>query len=318
MKKFLMLLIGSLFIGMPICASAEESFNIKPHIPENQLDDRDDVLNLRVTDNTSQELLFDIVNDYSEEVTYSMIVSNASTTPSGQVDYLNINAVPSETMKNKLSDLLQVDTTVTVPANGKVTVKGVLSTGDSFDGIVMGALQLIKSGDSSSGISNNLAISVPILLTMNDKSLDAELLYKSTKAKVDVGNSILDVEIENPQPVIMPNMKLNYVVKHKGKMYTEGKSDITLAPNSIMNYTADLNGKKFAPGKYDISIKIKSDYGDWEWDDTFKVEKKEAKELNENIRKKPINWIKVSMITVVSLLVVTILFLGYKVRKLKK
>lgn len=321
MKPLVKILV-SLSLGLVLLPmSVSASFNIKPHIPENQLEDRTDVLNLRVKEAETQELLFDISNDTNEEATYSLAISNASTTSSGTIDYLNVEAIPDGTQKYRLTSLLSIDKTVTVPANSKKTIKGILKTPESFDGIVMGSLQLINGGsqaESGTGIINNLVMSLPILLTMNDKQLDANLELLNVKPAVSAGKTQVILGIHNPQPVIMPELELSYEITQKGKKIQNDKKKISMAPNSLMNYSVDLDKAAFKAGEYEVHVGIDSEYGNWDWSESFTLKQDEANEFNKQIIKEPIDFKKYIIPGIMVLLISIVGFLLYKLKKVSE
>lgn len=113
---------------------------------------------------------------------------------------------------------------------------------------------------------------------------------------------------------------IKYIKNGKKEVWREKIQDqITMAPNSSMDVVVDWEDHPLEAGKYRVEVEATHPSNTWEWQDTFVVEKLEARQINSHAieLKQPRNVISYVVTGGMTLLVVIVGLLFY-IRKLKK
>ncbi|OJG28391.1 hypothetical protein RU98_GL001639 [Enterococcus caccae] len=280
----------------PIKASAQVgkmNVSMTAVIPENQIDKTKTYFDLKMKPGQVQELEVLINNPLDEPVTVENHANTAITNDNGIVDYSNSEPKLDETLKSPFSAISELEKETTIPAKSSKSLKvKVTMPEEEFDGVILGGLYFTEKEDKTkeekenSGVQirNRLAFAVGIMIRENDNAIKPDLkLGKIQPSQVNYRN-VLKANIQNTQPVIIQDMKVDVRVTKKGKnesLFEQNKTGVRMAPNSNFNFGISWANQEFKPGTYTLHMNVTSGSDEWKWSKDFEISKKEAQELNE-------------------------------------
>lgn len=311
MSYFLMLIIMTSFFSLDIvyAESTEDvlGFVYENVLPENQISDND-YFELRVKPGDKQTLITKVTNQTDKEKNIAININNATTSSTGIINY--------GTSKEKLigENTILITDIVKAPKSIKLTsyetkeIKFELTIPkESFDGIVLGGIQLKEIKDEnkikenkSATLNNEYSYIYSISLKETDKEFEPELATSEAFYE-QVGY----VTINNRQPSITDNIKIETLLmgRDSDEVLDEFKvENYRMAPNSILNLPlAGTEGLE--TGEYRTKTKITVEDKIWEFVDTFVVTEADKKISTSTIvegttRDKAINWVVIILIVV--------------------
>lgn len=314
-------------------ASSSTGYYYTIEYPDNQIGSGG-ALNLRLTPGTEQTFNL-ILESYSDEdMTIELSIDQAATNNAGGIQYGPNNIELDESLQYKINDCISVESEVLLPAKQTVTVPiKVIAPKESFDGIILGSLQMMKKGQedqnqTDSPVTNVFAYLVGITLSTSDEAVTKELkLNKISAGLSNYRNSFL-IDLSNVSPTKLDNFSIDATITSKDNSsisYSSKKLSMEMAPNSKISYPISLNGERFVSGKYNAHIKAASGSSEWEWDEEFTVSDDEADKYNREdvslIQERGLPWKTIIIIIgIILILVLIVLFfiILYKKNKKKK
>lgn len=113
---------------------------------------------------------------------------------------------------------------------------------------------------------------------------------------------------------------IKYIKDGKKEAWRENIQDqITMAPNSSMDVVVDWEDHPLEAGKYRVEVEATHPSNVWNWEETFVVEKLEARQINSHaIELKQTRNVISYVVTGGMTLLVVIVGLLFYIRKLKK
>ncbi|WP_207695130.1 hypothetical protein DOK67_0002534 [Enterococcus sp. DIV0212c] len=336
-KRIATLVMLVIMIGLgPVQALAQDgtmNFSVTAVIPENQIDKSKSYFDLKMKPGQVQELEVLMNNPLDKEVIVENKANTAITNDNGIVDYSNPDPELDKTLKAPFSKITEIDKEITIPAKSSKTIKvKVTMPEEEFNGVILGGLHFTekedetKESDEKAGvqIKNRFAFAIGVLLRENDESLKPELaLGKIAASQINYRN-VLKANIQNTQPMIMPEMEIKSRVTKKGSttaLFEQNKQGVRMAPNSNFDFAVNWENKEFKPGKYTLNMTVSDGKDKWEWSKDFEISQKEAKELNDKAIELKVDntkWYIIGGIAGVVLLLLVTFVLGQYVNKKKQ
>lgn len=335
MKRISIYLFGLLILislVLPTSVEAAEmNFSVQAEIPENQVDKGKTYFDLKMSPNQTQDLVITLKNDTSRDVTVEAGIHTATTNDNGIADYSGSAEKKDSTLKYDLSELIEMDKEITVPAKGETTITAHLKMpAETFDGILLGGFTFIekesannKEVQEGAQIVNKYAYTVGIQLQETDKVIEPELILNDVKPVQVNFRNVLQANIQNTEAAIIKNLSIEgKIFKKEGKeaLYEAKRTDLRIAPNSNFNYGISLNNEEFKPGTYVFKGKATDGDKEWTFEKEFNIKSEIAKELNNKaveLDKDYSLYIYLGIGLIVFILILIILFLLKKVNTKK-
>ncbi|MDT1940328.1 MULTISPECIES: DUF916 and DUF3324 domain-containing protein [Carnobacterium] len=322
------------FIGFyaKTAQGAELNFAVEPVIPDNQIDKTKTYFDLKMTPGKNQLVEINLRNDTEKEVIVEPKVTSATTNLNGVVEYGPTKEKQDSTLNYQLSDLVEVDKSIKIPAKSSVVLPlAVTMPEEEFDGILAGGITLQEkqetkenaaSDDKGLSIQNNYAYVVAMVLSVNDKAVDPLLKLNKVEAGQVNARNVINATIQNTTPVYVNQLSVQSKITYKGNtktLYRSSKEAMQMAPNSHFAYPISLEGKKLEAGEYTLEMTAKSKDNVWKWKKEFTISAEVAKELNtKDVQiKDPSYWLYI-LIGVILLAIALLIFILYRRRKKQK
>ncbi|MGO2963371.1 MAG: DUF916 and DUF3324 domain-containing protein [Carnobacterium maltaromaticum] len=336
MKKISSYLL-SLFIlvgfVLPISVEAAEmNFSVQAVIPENQVDKGKTYFDLKMSPDQKQDLAITMKNDTSKDVTVEIGVNTATTNDNGIADYSGNSEKKDSTLKYDLSELIEIEKEVTVPAKGETTVIAHLKMpAETFDGVLLGGFTFVekestenKEVQEGAQIVNKFAYTIGIQLQETDKLIEPELVLNDVLPGQVNFRNVVQANIQNTEAAIIKNLTVDgKIFKKDGKeaLYEAKRTDLRIAPNSNFNFGISLENEEFKPGTYVFKGVANSGEKEWKFEKEFTIKSEVAKELNNTaveLDKDYSLYIYLSIGLVVLILILIILYLLKKIKSNKQ
>lgn len=286
-------LISSCFLGNQITCAAETNFSAKAILPEKQWDQKKTYFDLRVKPGEVEHLEVEVKNYTDKEITVAVQANSAVTTDGGIIDYETTNPEMDETMSHPFSEIVEVDSEVTLAPNEtkKVSAK-VTVPEESFNGIILGGLQFTQQKELKKKDNKNKANQTQVIgvqLSENDDPIKPEINLMTVKAGQIDGNNMILAKLQNPAPKIISNMVVTADVfkgnRTKKPLYHNRKENLNMAPNSTFDYGILTENQPFKAGKYTMKLLVEADGEKWELEEVFDIKSDEAKSFNAKMNK---------------------------------
>lgn len=285
--------MSSCFFGNIPTFAAETTFSVKAKLPEKQWDQKKTYFDLRVKPDEVENLEVEVQNYTDQEITVAVQANSAVTTDGGVINYEAADPKLDETMSHPFSEMVEVDSEVTLaPNETKKVVAKVTVPKESFDGIILGGLQFthqkeLKKTDNKNKANQTQMIGVQ--LSENDDPMKPEVNLMSVKAGQIDGSNTIFTTLQNPAPKILSNMVVTADVfkgtSTKKSLYHNRKENLNMAPNSTFDYEISTENQPFKAGKYTIKLLVEADGEQWELEEAFEIKSEEAKNFNAKMDK---------------------------------
>lgn len=326
MKKLMHILLFLSVFGFGVVAKAEGmNFTVSGNIPSEQEDQTISYYDLKVEQKVP-EITATVSNQSDNPIKVAVRVDNASSNPTGTVDYTStpnklINEAPF-----KFSD-------VVTPENDVIELKGKESKTVTFNmtypkenikGIVAGGLffnEVVdkKADAKATGVQNTFSRSIAILLR-GGKETDYHLDLTKVKADLYAYKPTVMATLTNTSGKFINHTTIKSKITKKDsdkELYTKEDKEYQLSSYADLNYPIILDNDELKAGKYTLYMDLKADDEEWSFEKDFEITAKEAKELNNDaiIEKEPFPWIWV----LVAIMIAVILgLIGYIIKSKNK
>ncbi|MBP1039448.1 DUF916 domain-containing protein [Vagococcus sp. BWB3-3] len=284
------------------------SFTYVNKVPENQIK-KGNFFDLMMSKGQEQVLETELTNLTDQDLTINVIVSNATTTEGGVIDYGPSEQLNTENLAYGLTDLIEAPASVKLPKNGRAVLKLTLKMPDeSVSGVILGGVQLqqeIDKAQASNGavsINNQYAYVYSISLREREEVPALDFISEPTAFK----NKQVVFSFSNQAARIVKEMTVEMVVTPKDSAEVLGETrleKLKMAPNSIIKLPLNVD---LSSGDYQTKTTVTVDDKSWQWveDFTVQVETSTPKvvEKTSETEARAINWLPVGIIA--SLLIV--------------
>ncbi|HFP6581200.1 TPA: DUF3324 domain-containing protein [Enterococcus faecalis] len=328
MKKFArrLLLLSLFLVYSPLTVvqaseneSAPNGFSVTPLSIETG-EPQSSYYDLTVVPNEEKKIKLKLFNSSAKDIEVKVEVNNGITNNNGITSYLKEKKRDSS-LKVGLTDFTKVENEkIKVPKQGYAEAVLHLTIPDkAFEGEILGGVRFtsndVKNDDSSkeTAVTNNMAYTVGILLREDAKKFSPEIKLNEIKIEQRNSRNYISSNLQNAAPTLVKELEVKAEVTNKGEkevLYTASNSDMRMAPNSNFFYGISLQNQPFKAGNYTMKITGTADGEAFSFEKDFKIDKEEAKKLNESavfVTDKPQDntWLYVALGGVVVLLLLT-------------
>lgn len=298
-KKIGLLLLGFLLLGGTKIDAEGANFSVVPQLPSNQTDKSLGYFDLLMKPGEFQELTIKLSNITDKEVTVNTTFSNATTADSGLAVYLPTEKKEDASLKYNISDYVQVEKQVKVPAQSNVDVKAkVKMPEEDFQGVMAGGFTFKQetsetdkentSKDTSVSVKNEYRYVVALVMRQSEKEVTPSLKLNKIEAGQVNNRNVIKANLQNSKMSYLNQLNVSSKITSqadKSVSYSYNNANMQMAPNSNFDLSipvskqGDLSrgtSKPLAPGKYHAYIEA---YGEKSEDGKY-VKKVEGKNVH--------------------------------------
>lgn len=281
--------------------------------------------------NTDPKLVYDltveVVNNSSQDLKIEVTTGNASTTSSGSIDYCNYFET-DESLKYPITDYIEFENSIDIPAN---TIKDysfkVSAPEKIFPGSIVGAINFrditdelkhhdLDNESANIEILNQYQYTVPIVIKSNgwEKEVLPDYELVGIEPVLNVNRAAIVVNVRNRAPILAGDIIFNGEIKQENTditVFSVENKEIEMAPNSLMGYSfVDEEGYGLLPGDYIFNGNLTHRDETWEFEQKFKIEKKDATDINRNSTNQQFKIEKSTNLRIGIMVLVAIIILG--------
>lgn len=305
-------------------------FSVKSIIPDNQRDLSKSYFDLSMKSGQTQTIKVELRNETDQEIIVNTEANTGITNSNGFTDYSFSKYEKDATLKYPFSEIAKVVNKETkLPPKSTVPVEIKLKMPqDSFNGVILGGLHFYEKETPAETkkkniqIQNHYSYTIGVALSETDKIVEPNLKLNKVKTGQRNFRNVVLANIQNTEAVIVKNLSIDAkVYEENGSevLHETKKEQLSMAPNSNFDYTIGWGQSAFKSGKYRMEMVAKSGDKEWKWTERFEIKKEEAKKHNDkavDIDKQGYR-LYVVMASIVSLLLVIIGYLIYRLKKIK-
>lgn len=302
----------------------EGSFSYQVEFPENQMAQDKGYYHLKMKPEQKQTVKIHFSNPGDKKAAVGISLNNAKTNSNGVIEYGDTKIENDPSLVFSFTDIVTGPKRIELePGEKKVVELQIEMPETSYEGVIVGGIQLIQEGQENSKenqgsmVVNEYAYVVAMLLQESDKVVVPELVFN----KVDPGQSnfknTVFVNYSNVNASFVENMTTEVQISKKGSkavIYERKQSKMRMAPNSFINFPVSMSGEKMVPGNYTAKILVTADQDiREEWTEDFTITKEDAEKFNERdvglVQDKGMNW-KIVVFIIVGFFVLVLMILG--------
>lgn len=292
---FSSLLLLVLF-SSPARAEAEQnkvSFDAEAILPDNQVSDAS-YYDLNVQPGAKQELAIQLRNTSEKQIEVKVEANNAVTNQNGVLDYSKHGEklLGSPSFEEIVS---QPQTVMLAPSEEKQVIFQLTIPEKGFDGTVLGGFYCYENekgqNKKTSGfaLTNKFAYTIGAKLTCNDKKIEPS--FSLTNVHPGLANGYLTVfaTLENPQPILMSQLKMEAEVtkKRQSESLHKVSKTISIAPRSKFKLPINWEDEPLKKGTYELTIQLTDTSGKkWQLKKEFKIAGNDEKLNKEAVKVK--------------------------------
>ncbi|MGM0340665.1 DUF916 and DUF3324 domain-containing protein [Candidatus Enterococcus murrayae] len=294
LSLFLLFLFPTISHADDTSTESKMGFSIESVIPENQLDKTKSYYYLSMQPGQKQTIQVKVKSLQKDPVTVTVAVHDAVSSSVGAIDYAKENPKLDKSLKNPITSLVK-------PQDGvkEVTVKDkeeklvsfdITMPEKAFEGVKLGSLRFVKrdkvAEKQKTGLVPKYARVVALMLTEDDETFNhgADIKLKDVGLQLSNGRKVIAARIQNNQPKVLQEMKIQGDIRKKGEQKNLDKHKIdnfSVAPNSNFDFEIPLGLEKFNPGTYIFTGKAEGDGRIWKWEEEFTIGKEQADKVND-------------------------------------
>lgn len=308
-------------------ADSYGEFNYRVVVPDNQFDRDAAYFDLMMTTGQQQTVQIELENASDQEMTIAVSLNGAKTNRNGVIEYGPSSIEDDKSLKFKFKDLVKSEEQVTIPPNTVVPLDiNITMPETSYDGIIAGGIQLkqvIERDESQTGIINEYAYLIALILRENETPVEADLELNDVYAGLSNYQNAVFVNFSNIQAAILGDMTVNVQISPKDSeevLYDTKKAGMRMAPNSMIDFPVSMNGEKMEAGDYKAYIVVTSGERKWEWTREFTITDEEADKFNGQdvylVQEKGIDWKLIALLAAIAFVLLLIIF--FAVRKVRE
>ena len=267
MRRFLIMLLGSIFLFGGSVQAAERDFSvaIDTNISEQRQPSNTAYYDLLLAPGAIKELSFILTNHTDNDLRIAVNPSNATTSSSGHITYqpLTENQAPTIQMTN----YLQIAKTVVIPADGQKTVTATLTMPNTADiglmagGVSFTAVKAKQDINDKIQLAHALSYTIAVHARAQAK-LPKVALSLSQPTAISLPNRTgIAFQINNKVGRFVNDLSgtasLTDIATNKPIMTATFKQ-ISLAPNTSWPLTVSRKNKQLPPGKYRLAVHVKT------------------------------------------------------------
>ena len=328
-KKIAIAILGILFFCVGTTAYSEDiteesydkqlSYSVFPVHPDTHQGEKDSLFfDLRLSEKEETTIYIKITNDGLRDEKFRININQATTTKNGNINYQGEPSGIHSSLKYNINDYVTYDNIVEVPAKNSVVhpIK-VKCPEDLFDGIILAGIfvELDDNSDDSAaeGIVTTTGYSFALMISQNDHEVTSLIELDSVYPEASYETVNIVAKLFNPEMKGYGGLSYNAVVTRNNKEFINKQyKDKEFAPNSFCEFSIEGDNKPLLAGDYVVNLSIEDKRGNhWHFEDTFKVTKKMAKEMNSIALIKTENHITIYIVCFIILVVIIIMLKKY-------
>ncbi len=324
----------ALLVGATLSFAEGMPIGMRAILPDNQ-QSQATYFDLKMSPNQVQTIEIELTNNSEEDVPVHVTVNPGQTNDNGVIIYSESDKdhrLESRTVS--LSDITEVDETVTIPAQGASRVPIELKMPSTpFEGMVIGGIYVTlanqeevvpsEQSDNPMAVINKFEYNLGIKLTESDEDVMPDILLKGITPSQVLSRNTLKVTLENPTPTVIDEIKYDATVYKKNQTESDKravKTDYRLAPTSDFNLGISWGDQPFEAGSYRLVLTADSQKTQqhWEWEEDFEITREEADKLNKQaigLAETPFNWMWVIIGVFAAIVIVLLVLLSRSKRK---
>lgn len=338
----LVMVIG--FYHQSSAEAGELNISVKPIFPDNQVNKNLKYYDLLVMPGQKQTIELEVTNVADHDVTVLITPTIATTSGNGMIDYRDLKAPVNATLKTPFTEIAKMTEKQVLKAQEVKKVPIEISVPqEPFNGMILGGLYIRQQDDQAGEeekeeeeegkieIKNSFSYELTVKLSENEEEVKPELELLDGRGARYNGENVMQGNLQNPQPDILANLKVEARVYKKGgkvPLYKNASAKVNMAPNSNFYYSVPLKELKdgveknvaFTPGKYEFEVLASNEQGEWKLRKEFEITKDVADALNNEATEEleyPINWwlwigVGVAVLLVIIAVIVAIVLLKKK------
>lgn len=299
-------------------------FNYKVEYPDNQIGANKGYFDLVAAPGTEQAVTLVLSNPGTEKISVNVALNGAKTNPNGVVEYGGTDIENDVSLKFPFEDVVSGPETVEL-AGGEVknvAIK-VKMPETSFEGVILGGIQLKKANQESKGeatkgatVRNEYSYVVGMVLKNSEVEVQPEIqLNKASGSQRNYRNSV-SINLSNSAAVLLTSkVGIETQVMKKGSkevLYERKQTGMSFAPNSQLDFYVSMNGEQMVVGDYTADVLVTIGDQKWEKSLDFTITKEEADKYNKRdvglVQDRGLDWKLVAWIVVGGVSVVILIF----------
>lgn len=273
------------------------NFAVTPLYPSAQSDHSSPNFDFFVSPGAKVTIGFTLHNKINKGISVTMTPQNASTTPSGEINY---SPDPQQSIDSTLARSGMALTTlgarqakIQIPAKSDVTVKQTLTVPNQpFNGVVLGGYQFSSPSDQSKapkskGIHfvNLVAYNAGVMLVIGkSESVRPDLRLNRVAPTMYNGSPEVIFNLQNTKPMYIQNKSLSVQAKmtFKGskKAVNSLSQNMSFAPNSNVDIPLTFTGKSLPSGQFTLTVDASTSQQHWHFVRHFAISADTARKLN--------------------------------------
>lgn len=284
----------------------EGDFEVRPVLSDGQVNTTVNYFDLLFKKASTQTIKMQVYNNNDHTIQVKTAIRDAFTQDGGGIQFASDAKSKGAFGKVKLSSIAKVDKQdrlISVKSGETKTVSATVKMPkNNFSGLIYGDWYFIQKQkqkkEKSTGVRGNYAYSVGIALRGKNYEVHPQLKYKGTSPMLYRRHPAMGIKITNIKPMVLSNVAIKAVIVRKGfneskRMFTA--SGAKIAPDSTLTIPINWGYDQMKSGTYKIKAKIVGHSHvnnlpmTWTFTKTFKVSNKQAKVMNEQAVKKPVN-----------------------------
>lgn len=285
----IVLLYGLLVWMTPSDSFAEDRVNFSVEAVPNayQVDSGVTYFDLRMPAQQKTNLQVRIYNHGPADHTFLTSIRNATTNNNGLIVYDQKKSVPLAS--TSLTDLIKPNTQSTFIKGGESKIVSLpVEVSNELDGTLLAGIRIESkpegetTNDNTIGIQNRHAYVIGLKVRSSIKETAPIITYEGVQAKSSFSRPTVFVKLANQAPTISKTMKFEAIVTKGKKVVVRKQMDVRFAPSIYMKTPIETTGI-LEPGTYHIKIRVDGEGKTWKWKDSFKITKRQANQMKEQI-----------------------------------
>ncbi|WP_270764980.1 WxL protein peptidoglycan domain-containing protein [Weissella confusa] len=207
-------------------------------------------IDLKLAPGQKEQVTFYIKNNTDSEMTLRLTGGTATTRENGKVNYVTGSQNVTGQVPYKVGDTIDIQSSVTIPAQGKTSVQGTITMPDqAFAGQLVGGVSFVRSTTS------NTASEIPVIL-QNDTTPVKPVLKVGKASLNDLSaDRVLGVTLSNKAKDATVTTS---VTDKNDKVVYEKDGNVDIAPQSSFTFDIKKNIKSIKVGTYKVHVTVAS------------------------------------------------------------
>lgn len=257
--------------------------------PDSQIDPNFSFFYARTKPLEEQTLKVKVTSTQKKKATAKIDITNAVTNSTGQIDYGQTNAQLDKSMTLPLTEMVtSKEKEVTVENfEEKIVELSVKPPKESYEGVRLGAVvfSAVEKDTDSKGVTSSYGYKIGIMLSEDLRPYNegASLTYTGVKARLENGQKVVALTVQNPTPYVLENLTIQSKVTKKGSkevLTSNQLGGMKMAPNSSFDFLNYLGLEKLQPGTYQMTASATDGAETWTWEKEFTISDNQAEKLN--------------------------------------